>query len=60
MARKDSEFAEGYQEALVDISRAIREGGVNAAAEWISANAWSDTRHRIEVEIVEARTDGRS
>lgn len=55
MARKDSEFAEGYQEALVDISRAIREGGVNAAAEWISANAWSDTRHRIEVEIVEAQ-----
>lgn len=51
--RKRSEFANGYQAALADITRAINAGGVDAAAKWISDNVDTETRRTLEMEIVE-------
>lgn len=37
-ARPKTQFARGYQAAMVDVDKANREGGVKAVRAWIKAN----------------------
>lgn len=42
-------FAEGYQQALIDIANALDTGGATKARDWIDANATMTTRDKITI-----------